>query len=75
MPVRSAEGAALEVEVWRMPVNQMGRFLQKVPAPLALGKLQLKDGSEIVGFVGQMSREPMEDVTQFGGWRYVPKAI
>lgn len=75
MLVRSAEGAALEVEVWRMPVNQMGRFLQKVPAPLALGKLQLKDGSEIVGFVGQMSREPMEDVTQFGGWRYVPKAI
>lgn len=75
MLVRSADGMELELEVWRIPVGKLGLLLQKVSAPLALGKLQLKDGREMIGFVGQMSSEPMEDVTRFGGWRYVPEAI
>lgn len=75
MLVRSAEGVELELEIWRMPISRLGLLLQKVAAPLALGKIQLRDGSEIIGFVGQMSSELMEDVTRFGGWRYVPAAI
>ncbi len=74
MIVRNGEGRELEIEIWRIPVCKLGILLQKVPAPLALGRLQLRDGREVIGFVGQMSREPMEDVTGFGGWRYVPEA-
>lgn len=75
MLVRNADGMELELEVWKIPIAKLGVLMQKIPAPLALGKLQLKDGSEIVGFVGQMSSEPMEDVTRFGGWRYVPEVV
>ncbi|WP_310605542.1 allophanate hydrolase [Anaerosporobacter sp.] len=69
--VKDNEGGELEVEIWDIPVNQFGKFIAKVPAPLALGKIQLEDGSEVIGFIGQMSQQLGEDITLYGGWRYV----
>ena len=37
-------GAAIEVEVWDIPTSEFGSFVAAVPAPLAIGKLELADG-------------------------------
>lgn len=64
-------GTALEVEVWKISVEQIGRFLQQIPAPLGLGKICLEDGSQVIGFVGQAGAEKgLHDISSFGGWRY-----
>jgi len=43
--------AAIEVEVWEMPVEQFGSFVAAIPAPLCIGTLELEDGEEVKGFL------------------------
>lgn len=38
-------GAAIEVEVWRLPAEGLGRLLASLPRPMALGSVELADGS------------------------------
>jgi allophanate hydrolase len=68
--VRSEAGAAVELEVWELPVINLGDFLNQIPAPLGLGRVELADGSLVIGFLCEshilgQSRE----ITHFGGWR------
>jgi allophanate hydrolase len=68
--VRDANSATIEVEVWAMPADQVGSFLQLIPAPLGLGKVELADGSWMSGFICEpYGVEGAVDVTEFGGWR------
>ncbi len=68
--VRDAGGAAIEVEVWAMPREQVGDFLQLIPAPLGLGKVELEDGRWVSGFICEpCAIADAEDVTRWGGWR------
>jgi allophanate hydrolase len=68
------EGASIEIELWEMPLSEFGKFALLIPAPLAMGKVQLEDGTEVPGFVCEASgRKNGKDITQFGGWRYLPK--
>ncbi len=63
-------GAAIEVEVWDVPTDAFGSFVAAVPAPLAIGKLELANGSWVSGFVCEpLGLEGAEDITRFGGWR------
>jgi allophanate hydrolase len=63
-------GAAIAVEVWDVPIAQVGSFLALIPAPLGLGKLELADGSWATGFICEgFALDAAEDVTPFGGWR------
>jgi allophanate hydrolase len=68
--VRSpADGAAIKVEVWRLPEVELARFVAAVPPPLAVGQIELADGSWILGFT--CTPEPLAagaDITAFGGW-------
>ncbi|KXS36781.1 MAG: allophanate hydrolase [Halomonadaceae bacterium T82-2] len=68
-----ANGAAIEVEVWRLPIDGVGSFLAGIPAPLGLGQVELEDGQWKCGFIcaaGALEADgPAEDVTRFGGWR------
>lgn len=70
---RCAEGEpghAIAVEVWDMPLDQLGSFLALIPAPLGLGSLELADGRTVHGFICEghaLKRAP--DVSAFGGWR------
>jgi allophanate hydrolase len=68
--VRSEDGAAIEVEVWDLPLAAFGGFVQGVPAPLAIGTLTLGDGSMIKGFLAEAhaTRDAL-DITRFGSWR------
>lgn len=64
-------GTALEVEIWKISIEQIGKFLQQISAPLGLGKICLEDGSQVIGFVGQAGAEKgLHDISSFGGWRY-----
>lgn len=63
-------GAAIALEVWDMPVSQLGSFLALIPAPLGLGKVELADGSWVTGFICEgLALDAAQDVTAHGGWR------
>jgi allophanate hydrolase len=63
-------GAAIAVEVWDVPLTEVGSFLALIPAPLGLGSLTLADGSSVHGFVCEaLALEGARDITEFGGWR------
>ncbi|TBY02720.1 allophanate hydrolase [Rhizobium laguerreae] len=64
------KGQGLEVEVWALPADAFGRFVQKIPAPLGIGKLALEDGSSVSGFVCEAHAvKGAEEITALGGWR------
>ena len=70
--VRGKPAAAdgLEVEVWRLPAHQLAGFVATVLPPLALGPLDLADGSTVLGFVCTAdAANPAADITRHGGWR------
>jgi allophanate hydrolase len=64
-------GAAIEVELWRLPPAALGGLLSGVPAPLSLGWLRLADGREVLGFLCEAyaAGTGAEDITATGGWR------
>ena len=66
----SDNGAEIAVEVWQMPVANLGLFIQKIPAPLGLGKVELASGEEVVGFICQPEGiKTAKNISEFGGWR------
>jgi allophanate hydrolase len=63
-------GPGIEVEVWALPANTVGTFVDGVPAPLSIGTLVLEDGSLVKGFLAEPEAvEDATDITAFGGWR------
>lgn len=64
------EGAAIEVEVWRMPLSHVGEFLSSIPSPLGLGRVELSDGTLTTGFLCEHSAtHGKPDISKHGGWR------
>jgi allophanate hydrolase len=65
-----SQGAAIEVEIWRMPVEHFGSFVAGIPSPLGIGRLRIADGTEVSGFVCEShALTQAADITRFGGWR------
>ena len=68
--VRDAAGASIEVEVWTLPLAAVGPFVAGVPAPLAIGSVQLADGRWVKGFLCEgHATAGARDITALGGWR------
>jgi allophanate hydrolase len=66
----AADGAAIEVEVWELPVEGFGRFVAAIPAPLGIGTIGLEDGSQVQGFLCEAAAVAgARDITACGGWR------
>ena len=64
------KGNGLEVEVWGLPADAFGKFVQRIPAPLGIGKLTLDDGSSVSGFMCEFHAvEGALEITHLGGWR------
>lgn len=64
------DGAEIEVEIYQMPLDQVGAFLKQIPEPLGLGSIKLQNGRFVKGFIC----EPIgvlgaKDISEFGGWR------
>ena len=65
-----AGGHAIVLEVWDMPIDQVGSFLGLIPQPLGLGTLTLADGSPVHGFLCEPAAlEGARDISHTGGWR------
>ncbi|APO79299.1 allophanate hydrolase protein (plasmid) [Rhizobium etli 8C-3] len=65
------QGKGLEVEVWALPPEGFGRFVQNIPGPLGIGKLVLDDGSSVSGFVCEAyAVAGAQEITELGGWRH-----
>jgi len=63
-------GAAIEVEVYALGDAELGRFLAGVAAPLAIGPIELEDGSTVPGFLAAAGAlDSAIDITHHGGWR------
>lgn len=68
--VQRDNGAAIEVEVWRMPMSEFGSFVAGIPAPLGIGKVALVTGETLPGFICEEGGiANAEDISRFGGWR------
>ncbi|MFH0177746.1 allophanate hydrolase [Streptomyces cacaoi] len=69
--VRVGEGgAAIEVEIWRLPAEGLGNLLAALPRPMALGSVELADGSQVPGFLCEPGAlGDAADITAYGGWR------
>lgn len=66
----ASNGTEIEVEVYRMPLEQVGGFLATVAAPLAIGQVTLASGRVVHGFVCEPSAfDTAADITSYGGWR------
>jgi allophanate hydrolase len=63
-------GVAIAVEVWQLPSAELGSFLNGIPAPLGLGKVELSDGRWETGFICEgHGLAGATDISQWGGWR------
>jgi allophanate hydrolase len=63
-------GPGIELEVWAMPEDTVGTFLNGIPAPLSLGTIRLEDGASVKGFLCEPSGiVGAERITHLGSWR------
>ncbi|MCW2284934.1 allophanate hydrolase [Rhodoblastus acidophilus] len=63
-------GPGLEVEVWSLPAEAFGRFVDAIPAPLGVGKITLASGRRVTGFLCEAhALTGAREITNHGGWR------
>lgn len=63
-------GQRIACEVWELPATAFGSFVDRVAAPLAIGKVELDDGRWVNGFVCEAAGvEGATDIIACGGWR------
>lgn len=68
--LRTSNGSAIQVEVYRLSTAAFGRFVSMIPGPLGIGDIRLADGRSVKGFLAEAEAlTSAEDITQFGGWR------
>jgi len=63
-------GASIAGEVWRLPAPGFARFMTGLAAPMAIGKVRLADGRDVLGFLCEPAAvRGAADITRAGGWR------
>jgi allophanate hydrolase len=68
--LRGEAGAAIEVEVWEVPAEQLGGFVDRLPAPLGIGTVELEDGEQARGFLcEQYATRGAREISALGSWR------
>ena len=71
-----SNGAAIDLEVYEMPITEVGSFLGLIPAPLGLGNIELEDGSWVKGFICEpYAIEGAKDISDLGGWKSYIKQL
>lgn len=63
-------GAQVALEIWNVPLAGLATILLSEPPGLSIGKVVLKDGSIVLGVLGEpFLCEGRREITAFGGWR------
>ncbi len=69
-------GVAVALEVWNVPLAGLGIILSQEPPGLAIGKVTLQDGEEVLGVIGEpLTVEGKREITAYGGWRAYQTAL
>ncbi len=56
--------------MWRLPAAGFARFMTGLAAPMAIGRVRLDDGRDVLGFLCEPAAvRGAADITRFGGWR------
>ena len=64
------EGTSVALEVWEVPLTGLAGILLNEPPGLAIGKVVLRDGSIVLGVLGEpFLCEGKREITAHGGWR------
>jgi len=63
-------GTRVALELWEVPVEGLAAILQNEPPGLAIGKVVLRDGSVVLGVLGEpFLCQGQREITALGGWR------
>jgi allophanate hydrolase len=64
------EGNAIAVEVWALPADRFGEFVDQIPAPLGIGRILLANGEIVAGFLCEPHAViNAREITSLGSWR------
>jgi len=64
------KGASIAGELWRLPAAGFARFMAGLAAPMAIGRVCLDDGRDVLGFLCEPAAiRGAADITSYGGWR------
>jgi len=65
--VRGSGGASVDVDIYELSRSNLGIFMQNVKAPLAIGDIELIDGSVVKGFLCEpYALEKAAEITESG---------
>lgn len=68
--LRGDSGAAIEVELWELPAANLATFVDRIPAPLGIGTVELEDGEQARGFLCEhYATRGAREITALGSWR------
>ena len=66
----SQDGNTINLEIWRIPKKNFGKFIEYVQAPLSIGSVELEDGKWIKGFLCENSGTiNAKNISNIGDWR------
>ncbi|HTI71808.1 MAG TPA: glutamyl-tRNA amidotransferase [Candidatus Limnocylindria bacterium] len=66
----STGGVEVALELWNVPPAGLASVLSREPAGLAIGKVKLSNGEEVLGVLGEAFLcEGQREITAWGGWR------
>jgi len=66
----SQNGNTINLEIWRIPKKNFGKFIEYVQAPLSIGSVELEDGKWIKGFLCENSGTiNAKNISNIGDWR------
>ncbi|MEJ8473717.1 allophanate hydrolase [Roseibium algae] len=63
-------GPGIDVEIWSLPLEGFADFVERIPQPLGIGKIELADGTHVSGFLCESAAlAGAREITGYGGWR------
>lgn len=63
-------GGEISLEIWTVPLSEVGGLLASIPGPLGLGSLDLADGRTVQGFICEaVGTSGAENITHLKSWR------
>jgi hypothetical protein len=63
-------GSSVALEIWAVPPAGLASVLLAEPSGLSIGKVRLRDGTDVLGVLGEpWLCEGQHEITVFGGWR------
>jgi allophanate hydrolase len=74
--VGAETGSSIDLEVWELPLAEVGNFLAEIPSPLTIGTIHLSDGRVVKGFLcEQVAAQGAVNISEFACWKAYLKSL